>query len=37
VAAVTLFFAGVLAAAFRALGRPEARSYFGQIRQVDIL
>ena len=28
-AGVTLAFAGVLAGAFRALGRPETRSYFG--------
>jgi hypothetical protein len=34
VAGVTLAFAGVLAGAFRALGRPETRSYFGLARPV---
>jgi hypothetical protein len=32
VAGVTLAFAGVLAGAFRALGRPETRNYFGLVR-----
>jgi hypothetical protein len=31
VASVTLAFAGVCAAAFRALGQPEARSYFREV------
>ncbi|MBA4019399.1 MAG: hypothetical protein C0483_19710 [Pirellula sp.] len=35
--AVTLTFAAVLAAAYRALGRPETRSYFGEMhRQVAV-
>ena len=33
-AGVTLAFAGVLAAAFRALGRPETRRYFGLVGPV---
>ena len=33
-AGVTLTFAGVLAAAFRALGRPETRRYFGLVGPV---
>jgi hypothetical protein len=35
VAGVTLAFAGVLAAAFRALGRPETRNYFGLVRRPE--
>src|SRR5262249_47104959 len=35
VAGVTLAFAAVLAAAFRALGRPETRTYFGLMRPVE--